>query len=64
MSKYAKFIVAAALAFLYTVQAGLSDQTMTNTEWVAAATQAVAALAVYLVPNRDPNTDNTVNYDR
>lgn len=51
MAKYAKFIVAAALAAVYALQAALSDGRVTNTEWVGIATSTLAALGVYFVPN-------------
>ncbi len=59
-TSYAKFIVAAVIAALYALQAALSDEVVTNTEWVAIATAAFASLAVYLTPNKPyVNTDTT-----
>ncbi len=48
----AKFLVAAATAGLVALGAAVTDGTITAGEWVAIATAAVGAVAVYLVPNR------------
>jgi uncharacterized membrane protein len=51
--KIAKFAVAALTAALVAVGAAITDDVVTNGEWVAIATAALGAVAVYLVPNRD-----------
>jgi hypothetical protein len=52
MAKYAKTIVAVVLGALYAVQAALSDNTITNTEWVGIATAALTAVGVWGVKNQ------------
>lgn len=51
MKVYAKFIVAAVVAGLIALQTALSDDSVTNSEWITIALAVVGALAVYAVPN-------------
>lgn len=52
MAKYMKFIVAALGAAAYTVQAAISDGSITGTEGMGVLTSAVIAVLVLLVPNK------------
>jgi hypothetical protein len=52
LAKYAKFIVAIVAAGIYSIQAALSDGTITNTEWNGIIATVFSAIAVYLVPNQ------------
>ena len=57
MSRYAKFLVAlipVILAGLNVVYDALTDNVVTTQEWVAVAVAALAAAAVYAVPNKAP----------
>lgn len=53
VSHYAKFVVAILVAGLYALGAALSDDVVTNAEWVAIGTAVIAAIGVYVVPNKD-----------
>lgn len=69
IGKYAKTIVAAVLGGGYALQAALSDDTITNTEWVGIGLAVLIALGVWAVPNEtpkplypvDPNGDPTTS---
>jgi hypothetical protein len=70
VDRYAKAIVGAVMAFLGALGTGLADGHVTATEWVVAASAAVASLAlVWGVPNSParppyppaPDTVTTVN---
>jgi hypothetical protein len=50
--KYAKFIVAAAVAGLTALAAALTDDTVTNAEWVTIGLATLGAVGVFFVPNR------------
>lgn len=52
--RYAKFIVAAFIAGLTALTAAITDDKVTNAEWVMVALAVAGALGVYLVPNRPP----------
>jgi hypothetical protein len=52
MAAYAKTIVAVVLGALYALQAALSDNHVTNTEWVAIAVAALTAIGVFVTPNK------------
>ncbi len=55
LDRYAKAIVGSAMAFLSALGVALSDGHVTPTEWVVAASAAVASLAlVWGVPNSAP----------
>ena len=52
MSKYAKAVVAAAIAGLTALATGLDDNVVTVGEWVAVVIAALSALGItYMVPN-------------
>jgi hypothetical protein len=51
-----KSIVAVVLAAAYAVQAALSDNTITGTEWVGIGTTVLTAIGVYFFKN-EPKTD-------
>jgi peptidoglycan/LPS O-acetylase OafA/YrhL len=51
---YAKAIVAVLVAVVVAVQAALTDGEITTDEWKAIAGAFVAAVLVYLVPNKPP----------
>jgi hypothetical protein len=51
IGRYAKTIVAGVLAGLYALQAALSDDHITNTEWLGIGTAALIAVGVLAVPN-------------
>jgi hypothetical protein len=51
IGRYAKSIVAAVLGAGYTLQAALSDNEVTNTEWVGIGLAVLVALGVWAVPN-------------
>lgn len=50
--KYAKFAVAAGIAGLTAVAAAITDDHITNAEWVAIGLAVLGAIGVYVVPNR------------
>jgi hypothetical protein len=50
--KYAKFLVAAAIAGLTALASALTDDHVTNGEWVVIGLAALGALGVYFVPNK------------
>lgn len=54
LKAYRKFIVAAIGTAAYSVGAALSDDVVTNSEWVAIATAVLIALGVYTTPNDPP----------
>jgi len=54
VSRYAKSIVAAAVAGLTVLAAALTDDTITTAEWVQIAVAVLGAIGVYAVPNRPP----------
>lgn len=54
---YAKTIVAAVLGGGYALQAALSDDKVTNTEWVGIGLAVLIALGVWAVPNSKPGPD-------
>jgi hypothetical protein len=51
LGSYAKTIVAGVLAAAYTLQAALTDDTVTTTEWVGIGLAVLTALGVYITPN-------------
>ncbi|WUI02119.1 hypothetical protein OHR68_10015 [Spirillospora sp. NBC_00431] len=51
IGRYAKTVVAGVLAGAYALQAALSDDTVTNTEWFAIGTAVLIAIGVLAVPN-------------
>lgn len=55
IGRYAKSILAGALAAGYALQAALSDNVVTNTEWVGIGTAALIAVGVLVVPNAPQN---------
>jgi hypothetical protein len=54
MTRYAKFIVSALVAGLTVLASAITDDKVTNAEWVNVALAAVGAVAVWRVPNRPP----------
>lgn len=50
--KYAKFIVAAAMAGLVALQTAITDDQITTSETVTIVLAALSALGVLLVPNK------------
>ena len=53
MGKYAKAVVAAAIAGLTALTTGLDDNVVTTAEWLVVAVAALGALGVtYAVPNK------------
>lgn len=50
--KYAKFIVAALIAGAVALQAALTDDHVTNTEWLTIGIAVLGALGVWAVPNK------------
>jgi hypothetical protein len=52
--RYAKFIVAALTAGLTALTAAITDDKVTNAEWIMVALAAVGAIGVYLIPNTPP----------
>jgi hypothetical protein len=60
MGKYKKTIVAVLAAGAVALTSALSDDKVTNAEWVAIGLAALGALGVYAVPNKkDPAIRNT-----
>jgi len=53
-SRYAKAIVAVLIAALTALQAALTDDRVTNNEWIIIALAVVGAVSVFAVPNRPP----------
>lgn len=51
MGKYAKAIVSVLLAVLYGLQAALSDDVVSNTEWLGIGVLLLNAIGVAAVPN-------------
>lgn len=67
--RYAKFIIAAATAGLVALGAAITDDKVTNSEWIAIALATLGALGVWAIPNRPavtPPADGRVmrTYDR
>jgi len=56
--KYAKFAVAAAMAGLTALAAAITDDHVTNAEWIAIGLAVLGALGVWAVPNK-PSTPNS-----
>lgn len=54
---YAKTIVASVLAAGYALQAALSDDKVTTSEWVGVGVAVLIALGVWAVPNSKPGPD-------
>lgn len=55
VAPYAKAIIAALIAGLSALAAGLEDNSLTSQEWITIALAFVVALgAVFAVPNRPP----------
>ncbi|HEX2316150.1 MAG TPA: hypothetical protein VHJ17_20580 [Thermomonospora sp.] len=52
--KYAKSLVAVVVAVGYAVQAAITDESVTASEWIGIALAVLTALGVYAVPNRVP----------
>lgn len=50
--RYAKLAVAVLGAAVTMLGVALTDDTITTGEWIAVASAALAAVGVYLVPNR------------
>lgn len=50
--KYAKFAVAAGVAGLTALAAAITDDHISNAEWVAVGLAVLGAIGVYVVPNR------------
>jgi len=55
VSRYLKSIIATAVAALTALQAAISDERVTNNEWIIVALAALGAAGVYLVPNSPPD---------
>lgn len=51
IGSYAKTIVAAAAGGVYALQAAISDDVVTSTEWVGIGLAVLTTLGVYVVPN-------------
>lgn len=51
VGRYAKTIVAGVLGGAYALQAAISDNVITNTEWVGIGTAVLIAIGVLAVPN-------------
>lgn len=51
LGSYAKTIVAGVLAAAYALQAALTDDTVTTSEWVGIVLAVLTTLGVYVVPN-------------
>jgi hypothetical protein len=51
MGTYAKFVVAAIGATLVGIQTALSDDVVTNQEWLTIAIAVLASFGVWAVPN-------------
>jgi hypothetical protein len=54
--RIAKFLVALAIPVAQTVQAALTDDTITSNEWTKIGMALAGALLVWLVPNSRPVT--------
>jgi len=52
LGAYAKTIVAVVLAAAYALQAALSDDTVTTTEWIGIGLAVLTALGVWAIPNQ------------
>lgn len=51
IKKYAKTVVATVIAVAYALQAALTDDTVTSSEWVGIGLALLTALGVWAVPN-------------
>lgn len=51
IGKYAKTIVAAVLAAAYALQAAITDDVVTSSEWVGIGLAVLTTFGVYVVPN-------------
>lgn len=51
VGQYAKTVVAGVAGGLYALQAAISDDVITNTEWVGIGLAVLVALGVWAVPN-------------
>jgi flavoprotein len=52
VGRYAKFIVAAAIAALTVLASAITDGHITNGEWVQIALAGLGAVGVFVVPNK------------
>lgn len=52
MGHYAKAIVAALLAAANALQAAITDENVTQTEWIGIVVSVITVVGVYLVPNQ------------
>ena len=50
--RYAKFLVAAGIAGLTALAAAITDDHISNAEWVTVGLAVLGAVGVYVVPNR------------
>lgn len=55
MSRYLKSVVAVLVAGLTALQAAISDDRVTNNEWVIIALAVIGAVGVCAVPNTKPD---------
>jgi multidrug transporter EmrE-like cation transporter len=61
--RYAKFFVAAGIAGLTVLAAALTDDHVTNAEWIAIGLAVLGALGVWAVPNK-PDPEPAPSADR
>jgi hypothetical protein len=59
-AEHRKSIVAVVLAAAYAVQAALSDDKITGTEWVGIGTAVLTAIGVYFFKNEPKGTRDTI----
>lgn len=52
--RYAKTLVAVLIAGLTALTSAITDNRVTNAEWIMIGLAALGALGVYLVPNKPP----------
>lgn len=60
LKPYAKTVVAATIAGLTALQAAISDDTVTRSEWVAIGLATLTAIGVFFWPNKTADSDTEV----
>lgn len=62
LKPYLKALVAVLIDVLYAVQAAMTDGGITEPEWMGIAALTLAAIAVYLTPNKEATVNPNKDY--
>ncbi len=54
MTRYTKTAVAVLIAALTVLASAITDERITNAEWINVALAALGAVGVYVLPNKPP----------